>query len=250
MQKRILYSLLIIFSVNASHQEHETSRHTDKNISMRGMYGNYPMTRESSGTSWIPQSTPMDGIHKFHNNWNWMFHGYSYLIFDHQRGPRGAKKFFDENMWMIMVHKTTDCGTLGFRSMVTLEPITVGKRGYPLLFQTGETANGKTPLIDRQHPHDLFAELAVTYSKQFNDTDSYFLYFGLPGEPAVGPATFVHRFSAMYNPEAPLGHHWMDSTHITFGVLTAGIIHNNAKIEGSLFTGREPDQHRFDFKKA
>lgn len=247
----ILFALAFS-SLNAahdhSHESHAGCEH-DHHHNMHGMYGNYPMTRESSGTSWVPDSSPMDGIHKLYNNWNCMFHGYSYLIFDHQGGCRGGKKFFDENMWMIMAHKKTERGTLGFRSMISLEPITIGKRGYPLLFQTGETADGKTPLIDRQHPHDLFMELAITYSKQFSDTASGFLYFGLPGEPALGPPTFNMRFSGEYNPEAPLGHHWMDSTHITFGVLTGGIIHNNTKLEASLFTGREPDQHRFDFEK-
>lgn len=216
---------------------------------MRGMYGPYPMTRESSGTSWVPDSSPMEGIHKLHYDWDWMFIGYSYLIYDHQGGRRGGKKWLDENMFMIMTHKETERGTLGFRSMFSLEPATIGICGYPLLFQTGETCDGKTPLIDRQHPHDLFMELAVTYSKTFGGKSSWFLYFGWPGEPALGPTTYNMRFSSEYIPETPIGHHWMDSTHITFGVLTSGIIHDNAKIEASLFTGREPDQHRYTFRK-
>ena len=73
---------------------------------------------------------------------------------------------------------------------------------------------------------------------------SAFVYAGLPGEPALGPATFMHRFSGMDNPEAPLGHHWLDSTHVTFGVATLGWIRGSVKLEGSVFTGREPDQHR------
>ena len=104
--------------------------------------------------------------------------------------------------------------------MFSLDP-TMGKDGYPLLFQTGETANGITPLIDRQHPHDFLMELAAVYSHPLNAATSVFLYAGYPGEPALGPPTFMHRFSGMDNPDAPLGHHWLDATHITFGVLTA-----------------------------
>src|SRR5687768_2320289 len=132
--------------------------------------------------------------------------------------------------------------------MVSLEPATIGKRGYPLIGQTGETADGKTHLIDRQHPHDLFMELAATYSRNISDTASVFLYVGLPGEPALGPPAFMHRTSGVDNPEAPITHHWLDSTHITFGVVTAGVVVNNWKLEASAFRGREPDQHRFDIE--
>ena len=107
--------------------------------------------------------------------------------------------------------------------MFSLDP-TMGKDGYPLLFQTGETADGTTPLIDRQHPHDFLMELAAVYSHTITATSSVFLYAGYPGEPALGPPTFMHRFSGMDNPEAPLGHHWLDATHITFGVLTGGVV--------------------------
>ena len=123
----------------------------------------------------------------------------------------------------------------------------MGKDGYPLLFQTGETADGVTPLIDRQHPHDFLMELAAVYSHPLSAATSVFLYAGYPGEPALGPPTFMHRFSAMDNPDAPLGHHWLDATHITFGVLTAGLVWNSVKIEGSVFNGREPDEHRWNF---
>src|SRR6185369_5423437 len=140
-------------------------------------------------------------------------------------------------------------GVLGLRGMFTLEPATIGKSGYPLLLQTGETANGSTPLIDRQHPHDLFMELAASYSLPVRETDRAFVYLGLPGEPALGPPTFMHRFSGMDNPEAPITHHWLDSTHISYGVATVGYIFNDiVKVEGSIFTGREPDQSRWDIE--
>jgi hypothetical protein len=217
--------------------------------SMRGMYGHYPFTREASGTSWTPDSTPENGFSKPYKDWMFMFMGYSYTVGDFQGGKRGEKKFIDENMSMIMSMHNFGNSTFATRSMFSLEPVTIGKCGYPLLLQTGETCNGTTPLIDRQHPHDLFMELALVYSYAFKDESSAFLYAALPGEPALGPPVFMMRYSAQYIPEAPLGHHWMDSTHIVFGVITGGLIHKGFKLEVSGFKGREPDQHRFDIEK-
>jgi hypothetical protein len=51
----------------------------------------------------------------------------------------------------------------------------------------------------------------------------------------------------MPNPLAPMSHHWLDSTHIAFGVLTGGLFHRQWKAEASLFNGREPDETRYDF---
>jgi hypothetical protein len=124
----------------------------------------------------------------------------------------------------------------------------MGPSGYPLLLATGETADGKTPLVDRQHPHDLFMELSASYSYKLTLDDSVFVYAGLPGEPAFGPPAFMHRLSVMDSPEAPISHHWLDSTHISFGVLTAGFTHDVWKIEASAYNGREPDQHRYDIE--
>ena len=131
--------------------------------------------------------------------------------------------------------------------MVSLDP-TMGKSGYPLLGQTGETADGTTPLVDRQHPHDFFMELATSYSVQLGEDSAAFAYFGLPGEPALGPSAFMHRFSAMRNPEAPLTHHWLDSTHIIFGVATLGVSRGPLQLEGSWFNGREPDPYRWNIE--
>lgn len=215
---------------------------------MRGMLGSYSMSREASGTSWQPESTPHMGYHAMWNGWDVMTHGFANLVFDHQGGPRGGEKTFSENMLMGMASRDLGDGRLGLRAMVSAEPWTIRAQGYPLLLQTGETANGVTPLIDRQHPHDLLMELAGTYSVPVGAHDSVFLYTGLPGEPALGPATYMHRFSGMDNPEAPIGHHWLDSTHVTFGVATLGWIHDGIKLEGSIFTGREPDQNRTNFE--
>jgi hypothetical protein len=103
--------------------------------------------------------------------------------------------------------------------------------------------------VDRQHPHDLFSELSVSYAYALSSQSDVFLYIGYPGEPALGPAAYVHRPSGFFNPDAPLTHHWVDATHITFGVATIGYRYKNWKIEGSSFTGREPDENRYDFDK-
>jgi hypothetical protein len=150
-------------------------------------------------------------------------------------------------MFMAMAQRPLGDGTFGLRAMLAPDPF-MGKNGYPLLFATGETADGRTHLIDRQHPHELFMELATTYSYDFAKNSSVYIYAGLPGEPALGPSTFMHRTSGMDIPEAPISHHWLDSTHITFGVVTAGIVLNTWKIEASAFRGREPDQYRYDIE--
>jgi hypothetical protein len=121
---------------------------------MHGMYGSYPMTREASGTSWQPDSTPHQGLHVMRGEWMVMVHGYADGIYDRQGGPRGQEKGFSQSMLMAMAQHPLGEGTLGLRAMGSLDPA-MGPSGYPLLLQTGETADGRTGLIDRQHPHDL-----------------------------------------------------------------------------------------------
>lgn len=221
----------------AEHQRHGGTE-------MAAMYGPYPMTREASGTSWQPDRARHRGIHVMKGSWMVLVHGFADVIDDEQGGPRGGSKTFAANMLMAMAQRPAGPGRLGLRAMLSLEPAAVGKRGYPLLLQTGETADGVTRLIDRQHPHDLFMELAGTYSVS-RGTHSFFLYGGLPGEPALGPPAFMHRFSGMAFPLAPISHHWLDSSHITFGVITAGVVADGLKLEASAFRGREPDQDRW-----
>ena len=212
---------------------------------MQGALGGYGMTRDASGTAWQPDSSPMDGVHGALAGWSTMVHGYATLVFDDQGGPRGDDKTFVESMIMGMAQRPWAGGTLTLRAMGSLDPL-MGKRGYPLLLQTGESADGRTLLVDRQHPHDLFMELAGVYSRPLTERVSGFVYIGWPGEPALGPATYMHRASGLANPEAPIGHHWLDSTHITFGVATVGLVSGRWKLEGSSFTGREPDEDRYD----
>src|SRR5438477_11262237 len=137
--------------------------------------------------------------------------------------------------------------TFAVRAMVSAEPGTIRPSGYPLLLQTGETADGSTPLIDRQHPHDMVMELAAIHSVAVRD-QSAFIYAALPGEPALGPPAFMHRMSGRAFPVAPITHHWLDSIHISYGVLTIGAIADRVKFEGSSFRGRELDQNRTDIE--
>ena len=214
-------------------------------VVMAGMYGSYDMRREASGTSWQPDSTPMPGIQNMTGAWMTMLHGYADVVYDHQGGPRGNTQTFTTGMLMFMARRELESGALGLRLMLSADP-PMGKSGYPLLFQTGETANGRTPLIDRQHPHNLLMEAAATYSHAAAADSSLFVYLGLAGEPALGPVAFMHRLSGEDNPEAPLTHHWLDSTHVSYGVVTGGYIWRQFKLEASAFNGREPDQYRYD----
>lgn len=215
---------------------------------MRALYGSYPMSREASGTAWQPDQAPHRGRHLMAGPWTGMLHGDLMLALDRQGGPRGDDEVFSSNMLMAMLARPLGAGRFGARAMVSLEPSSIGDTGYPLLLQTGETADGRTPLIDRQHPHDAFMELAVSWAVS-DATRSAFVYAGLPGEPALGPPAFMHRFSGMAFPEAPITHHWLDSTHITFGVVTLGGIVNDFKLEASAFRGREPDQRRWNIEE-
>jgi hypothetical protein len=216
-------------------------------MSAHGNLGTYPMTRDASGTSWQPDAATHQGITGMLGDWMVMGHMMLWGIYDDQSGPRGADKTFLAGMLMGMAQRDFGADdTLSFRAMLSPDPF-MGRVGYPLLLATGETANGTTPLIDRQHPHDLVMELSGTYAHRFSQDDSAFLYLGYPGEPALGPTAFMHRASGMDIPDAPITHHWMDSTHITFGVATAGFVRDDWKFEVSQFTGREPDQNRFDF---
>jgi hypothetical protein len=231
----------------ADHSGHSSTLHEHGGMAMKGFLGPYPINREASGTSWQPDTSPHEGVHAALGDWMVMWHALLNGVYDNQGGARGDQKAFASGMVMGMAQRQLGDGTLGFRAMVSPDPF-MGARGYPLLFAAGETADGRTLLVDRQHPHDLFMELAGSYSYNVSANSSIYIYAGLPGEPALGPPAFMHRTSGMDNPEAPISHHWLDSTHITFGVVTLGAVVDNWKIEGSAFRGREPDQHRFDIE--
>jgi len=203
---------------------------------------------EGSGTSRLPQAEGMmPGQHfALGGGWMGMAHGYLWGVYTDQTGPRGDDKLYVGSMAMLMAEKRFDGGRLQLKSMFSAEPL-MGDRGYPNLFATGETAGGE-PLVDRQHPHDFFMELAARVDLDVADGTSVFLYGGPVGEPALGPPAFMHRASARLNPEAPITHHWFDSTHITFGVVTAGVTSRTWQIEASAFRGQEPDEDRWDIE--
>jgi hypothetical protein len=179
-------------------------------------------------------------------SWSVSGHGFVNAVFDHQGGQRGDEKSFSNSMFMGVAERAWLQGRLELRGMLSLDPA-MGAAGYPLLFQTGETADGVTHLIDRQHPHDFFMELGARY-RQPMAGGSWFVYAALPGEPALGPPVFMHRNSGIRIPEAPLTHHWLDSTHITMGVVTIGVQRGDWTFEVSRFNGREPDQHRWNIE--
>jgi|SRR5579859_569576 len=208
-----------------------------------------PEARMGSGTSWLPDATPMHAAHYALGHWTLMLHGHAFVQYDWQGGPRGSRQVGIVNWAMAAASRPLGGGQLQFRGMFSAEPWTVGARGYPLLVQSGESYQAAS-LHDRQHPHDLFMELATLYERPVARDLGLSLYLAPVGEPAVGPPAFPHRPSAADDPLAPISHHWQDGAHVTFGVLTAGIFTRALKIEASWFNGREPDENRTDFDYA
>jgi hypothetical protein len=208
-------------------------------------------TRDASGTAWLPDNTPMYGFH--HELWGWqvMLHGNAFLqlLDEHAPEHRGATQAGSTNWVMAMARRATGSTRFGLRTMVSLEPWTIPGCGYPNLLATGEFCDGDS-IHDRQHPHDLFMELAAQVDRPLSGALRWEAYGGLVGEPALGPPAFPHRVSALANPLSPIAHHWLDATHITFGVVTAGVYDAKWKAEMSVFNGREPDERRYDFDFA
>ena len=213
-----------------------------------------PSFHAASGTAWQPASVPETMWMISPRGWELMFHGVVFITYNHQGGPRGTGKAESTNYFMFMEQHRLWSGTLLFRQMFSAESLTSPHPGFPELFQTGETYHGQ-PLVDHQHPHNVFAELAALYTVPVSEKVTWLLYGGPSAEPALGPVTYMHRQSASEDPEAPLGHHLQDSTHTSFGVVTTGFIFNFAKfalfkIEGSAFNGHEPNEERWSIQLA
>jgi hypothetical protein len=204
---------------------------------------------DGSGTSRIPGNDgAMHGLHLPAGDWMLMLHGYAWGAYTDQGGPRGDNEAFVQSMAMLTASHDLGTGAhLKLQSMLSLDPL-MGAKGYPNLFATGETADGVSHLVDRQHPHDLFMELSGRIDLDIAPGSSVFLYGGPVAEPALGPSAFMHRASAQYLPLAPITHHWFDSTHISYGVVTTGIATPHFQLEGSVFRGREPDQYRWNIE--
>jgi len=204
-----------------------------------------PEARNGAGTGWLPDDSPVRAAMWQAGGWDLMLHGNLFAGYVANGSDVGDDALTSENWVMGMAGHSLAGGRFELRGMYSLEPLTVGKDGYPLLLQTGETYQGE-PLVDRQHPHDLIMETAAIYRRAVGGGVAVEAYAALAGEPALGPVAFPHRFSSMADPLAPLSHHWQDSTHISYGVLTAGAFTRVAKLEGSWFNGREPDEDRWD----
>lgn len=269
MKQLTAIAALLLLSVNslfAQHEHHNTTTtnttdttqnptHHEDGPPMTSKFSlDLPMNRDGSGTSWVPDETPMYAYMIHGKKWMTMIHGDVFLRYNKQdlfnKGTRGGSKFDAPNMMMFMTQRRVGKnGLFAVSTMFSLDPFTVGNAGYPLLYQTGESYQGKL-LVDRQHPHDLFAQLSVSYTQRVAKSTDLSLTVGYPNEPALGPPVFMHRMSGWNNPDAPLSHHYQDATHIAFGVATLGLRHKNFKLEGSVFTGKEPDEFRYGFDKA
>ena len=204
------------------------------------------LMREGSGTSWLPDSSPMYMLHAQQGPWMLMGHENAFVQFVHTSGRRGADQTGSINWIMGIADRNVANGHLQLRGMFSLEPWTVRGCGYPDLLASGEQCGGGT-IHDRQHPHDLPMEVSAEYDAPLAGTTRWQIYGGPAAEPALGPVAFPHRVSALPNPIAPITHHWFDSTHVSFGVLTGSLYGKHWKVETSAFNGREPDENRKDF---
>jgi len=202
-----------------------------------------------------PVTSPADHVHEAAHSapaesaaWSWspdanVFFGYNYQ----QREFRDQSAWESQNWFMLHGERALGRGALRLETMLSLEPFTMRGIGSPQLFQTGESWQ-MGPLIDRQHPHDLVMELGATYRLRASRT-TIIMSADLVGPAALGPTPFMHRESARNNPQAPLSHHQLDSTHITPGVLTGGIEAGALTLLGSWFRGQEPDEYRLDIAR-
>jgi hypothetical protein len=237
----LLVALIVVHASRAFAQDHMEHMHMSQpahthsggdlfDSDMKRMTGMMPV--DAMG------DMPMPG-------WGWMTAGVIRFGYNRQGGDRGDDAWESTNWVMGMAHHDLGPGRVTFMMMNSLEAATLGDPGSPQLFQTGETFEGK-PIVDFQHPHDLFMNISGTYRARLSPRAGLWTQFALVGEPALGPTAFMHRASSGDNPSAPLGHHWQDSTHITNDVITAGGGWSWLALEGSGFHGREPGEDRWN----
>jgi len=244
----VLAATLPFLSLNASAQQHDDSMagmHMDGHAETLTL----PSPHSASGTGWQPASVPEYEWMWMRGGWELMAHGVIFAGYNQQGGPRGAGKAESVNWGMLMEQHKLGSGTILFRQMFSAESLTSPHPGFPELFQTGETYHGE-PLVDHQHPHNLFAELAALYTVPITEKLTWELYGGPSAEPALGPVAYLHRASQSELPLAPLSHHLQDSTHTSFGVVTTGFIIDRVKVEASVFNGREPNEQRWSIQLA
>jgi hypothetical protein len=215
----------------------------------------------SSGTSIEPASTPVPMWMSMRGPWQLMLHANAFAANTQQQAasPRNRDAWFSTNWVMPMAQRAfgharadgtgSTGGLLTLRTMLSLEPATVPHRNYPELFQQGETAYG-APIVDGQHPHDFWMEVAALYDLPLSKNTLLSFYAAPVGDPAVGPTAYPHRLSASEDPIAALGHHQEDSTHIAFSVVTGGLTYKWARVELSGFHGAEPDEAHWHFQPS
>ena len=211
------------------------------NMNEAGMF----LMKMASGTSMNPESWQMPMLMPRLGSWNLIVMGQAYILDTQQSGPRGADKFFAPNWAMLSAQHNVGKGSFLIQTMFSLDPATITHERYPLLFQTGETAYG-VPLVDAQHPHDFFMSLGLQYAHPLGEDTMLQLYYAPVGDPALGPVAFPHRGSASELPQATLGHHWQDSTHIADNVATVAVKHKWLRLEASGFYGSEPNENRWN----
>ena len=199
---------------------------------------------QASGTSMNPKSWPMPMRMMNLGSWRTMWMASAFIVDTQQSGARGHDKFYSPNWFMEAAEHSVGKGSFLFQLMLSLDPAMITGRSFPELFQTGETAFGK-PLVDAQHPHNFIMSMGLNYARPITENTIVQFYFALVGDPALGPVAFPHRASAAELPQAPLGHHWQDSTHIADEVVTMGITHRKVRLEASGFYGTEPGENRW-----
>ncbi len=214
--------------------------HHGMHMDETGMY----LMSMASGTSMNPQSWTMPMLMPRVGSWTLMLMGQAFIVNTQQSGPRGGDKLYSTNAFMVGANLQLGKGSVMFEAMFSLEPATVTNRSYPLLFQTGETAYGR-PLVDAQHPHNFLMGLSVQYARRVAENTMLQLYYAPVGDPALGPVAYPHRASSAEIPQAPLGHHWQDSTHIADNVATVAVKHSWLRLEASGFYGSEPGENRW-----
>lgn len=210
-----------------------------------------PMSRMGSGTSWLPDSSRVRDIRYMPGQWMVSLQAKAYGQYVNQSTKRGDTQLGLTDWEMLMAMRSIGSGQLRLNLMTTVEPLTLGGNGYPLLLQTGGTYEHAF-MHDRQHPHNAMMELSAAFEQPIANFAAVSMYAAAVGEPAIGPVASMHRPSAENDPLAPIGHHWQDASHQSFGVLTFGVNTRTLKLEGSLFNPREPDEHHLfmDYRGA
>lgn len=146
---------------------------------------------------------------------------------------RGDRKFGLRDWESVLSPPLLD-GRLTFRAMTSIGSL-FDRGGMPSLVQTGGVYRHGY-VHDRQHPHDLLMEVAADV--RFGMA---WLYIAPVGAPALGPPAYMHRASAATDPAAPIGHHWQDASHVSYGVASIGMRWRGTAVEASAFNARESD---------